>query len=96
MGNSLRGTWHGWAELLSGASLLLFVGLRVTNSRIGAGLVFVEGTAVTPEGRISPEDTGLWEDSQIASHEEIVKFAHSQGQKIGIQVCGSTLAIVIK
>jgi 2,4-dienoyl-CoA reductase-like NADH-dependent reductase (Old Yellow Enzyme family) len=74
----------------------LFVGLRVTNSRIGAGLVFVEGTAVTPEGRISPEDTGLWEDSQIASHEEIVKFAHSQGQKIGIQVCGSTLAIAIK
>ncbi|KAJ7688926.1 hypothetical protein B0H14DRAFT_869029 [Mycena olivaceomarginata] len=55
----------------------------------GAGLVFVEGTAVTPEGRISPEDTGLWEDSQIASHEEIVKFAHSQGQKIGIQLMHS-------
>ncbi|KAF7368431.1 NADH:flavin oxidoreductase 1 [Mycena venus] len=55
----------------------------------GAGLVFVEGTAVAPEGRISPEDTGLWEDSQIASHEELVKFAHSQGQKIGVQLMHS-------
>ncbi|KAJ6586751.1 NADH-dependent flavin oxidoreductase [Mycena sp. CBHHK59/15] len=55
----------------------------------GAGLVFVEGSAVTPEGRITPEDAGLWEDAQIASHEEIVKFAHSQGQKIGIQLMHS-------
>jgi 2,4-dienoyl-CoA reductase-like NADH-dependent reductase (Old Yellow Enzyme family) len=46
----------------------------------------VEGSAVTADGRITPEDAGLWEDAQIASHKEIVDFAHSQGQKIGIQV----------
>ncbi|KAJ7126023.1 hypothetical protein C8R44DRAFT_830680 [Mycena epipterygia] len=61
----------------------------------GAGLVFVEGTAVTPDGRITPEDTGLWEDAQIASHEEIVKFAHSQGQKIGIQPGGKGSCVVL-
>jgi 2,4-dienoyl-CoA reductase-like NADH-dependent reductase (Old Yellow Enzyme family) len=54
----------------------------------------VEGSAVLADGRITPEDAGLWEDAQIASHEEIVKFAHSQGQKIGIQVrCNNSLAI---
>jgi hypothetical protein len=52
----------------------------------GAGLTFVEGSAVTADGRITPQDAGLWEDAQIASHREIVEFAHSQGQKIGVQV----------
>lgn len=53
---------------------------------LGPGLTFVEGSAVTATGRITPEDLGLWDDSQIASHQEVVQFAHSQGQKIGIQV----------
>jgi 2,4-dienoyl-CoA reductase-like NADH-dependent reductase (Old Yellow Enzyme family) len=52
----------------------------------GPGLTFVEATAVLPEGRITPEDSGLWKDSQIAPLKRIVEFAHSQGQKIGIQL----------
>ena len=46
----------------------------------------VEATAVTPEGRITPEDSGLWKDSQMEPLKRIVEFAHSQGQKIGIQI----------
>ena len=46
----------------------------------------VEGTAVTSEGRITPEDSGLWLDSQMEPLKKIVEFAHSQGQKIGIQL----------
>lgn len=52
----------------------------------GPGLAFVEATAVLPEGRISPEDCGLWQDSQIEPLRRICEFAHSQGQKIGIQL----------
>ncbi|KAL8744488.1 MAG: hypothetical protein Q9190_003267 [Brigantiaea leucoxantha] len=46
----------------------------------------VEATAVTPEGRITPEDSGLWKDSQMEPLKESVEFAHSQGQIIGIQL----------
>jgi 2,4-dienoyl-CoA reductase-like NADH-dependent reductase (Old Yellow Enzyme family) len=46
----------------------------------------VEATAVVPEGRITPEDSGLWKDSQIEPLRKTVEFAHSQGQKIGIQL----------
>lgn len=46
----------------------------------------VEATAVTPEGRITPEDSGLWKDSQMAPLKYTVDFAHSQGQKIAIQL----------
>lgn len=46
----------------------------------------VEATAVTPEGRITPEDAGLWKDSQMEPLKRIVEFAHSQGQKIAIQI----------
>ncbi|KAI5114809.1 hypothetical protein M0805_002240, partial [Coniferiporia weirii] len=52
----------------------------------GAGAICIEATAVVPEGRISPEDAGLWTDSQIAPLERIVKFSHAQGTKIGIQL----------
>ncbi|RYP54910.1 hypothetical protein DL768_000474 [Monosporascus sp. mg162] len=52
----------------------------------GTALTIVEATAVTPNGRISPEDVGLWKDSQKESMRRIVEFAHSQGQKIGIQL----------
>jgi len=48
----------------------------------GPGLTVVEATAVTANGRISPEDSGLWKDSQIAPLKKIVDFAHSQGQKV--------------
>jgi len=46
----------------------------------------IEATAVLPEGRITPQDVGLWKDSQIEPMKRIVEFAHSQGQKIAIQL----------
>jgi 2,4-dienoyl-CoA reductase-like NADH-dependent reductase (Old Yellow Enzyme family) len=52
----------------------------------GPGLAFVEATAVQAEGRITPEDSGLWLDSQIEPLRRIVEFAHSQSQKIAIQL----------
>ncbi|EFX03865.1 NADH:flavin oxidoreductase/NADH oxidase [Grosmannia clavigera kw1407] len=52
----------------------------------GAGLTFVEATSVQPNGRISPEDMGLWADSQVAPLRRIVDFVHAQGQKIGVQL----------
>ncbi len=36
-------------------------------ARGGAGLVITEATAVTPEGRISPADAGIWNDAQVAA-----------------------------
>ncbi|KAE9392395.1 FMN-linked oxidoreductase [Gymnopus androsaceus JB14] len=52
----------------------------------GPGLSFVEATAVASNARISPEDVGIWDNSHITGLKEIVDFAHSQGQKIGIQL----------
>ncbi|KAF7307073.1 FMN-linked oxidoreductase [Mycena indigotica] len=52
----------------------------------GVGLICLEATAVVPEGRISPEDAGLWTDSQIEPLKRIVEFAHGQGTTIGIQL----------
>lgn len=52
----------------------------------GPGLAVIEATAVLPEGRITPEDVGLWKDSHIAPLRRIVEFAHGQGQKVGIQL----------
>ncbi|KAH7326499.1 NADPH dehydrogenase [Stachybotrys elegans] len=63
----------------------------------GAGLVFTEAAAVEPRGRISPQDAGLWEDSQIEQLRRIISVVHSQGSKAGIQLAhagrkASTLA----
>ncbi|KAI1386395.1 FMN-linked oxidoreductase [Hypoxylon trugodes] len=52
----------------------------------GAGLILTEATAVAPEGRISPQDVGLWEDGHIEPLKKIVDFAHSQGVKFGVQL----------
>ena len=52
----------------------------------GAGLVFTEATAVTAEGRISPQDLGLWKDEHIAPLSRITAFLHSQGARAGIQL----------
>jgi len=52
----------------------------------GAGLVIVEASAVTPEGRISIGDLGIWKDEHIAKLEQIVSFIHSQGSRAGIQL----------
>jgi len=52
----------------------------------GAGLVFTEATAVVPEGRITPNDLGIWKDEHIAMLARIVDFLHSQGARAGIQL----------
>src|SRR3954447_20602294 len=52
----------------------------------GAGLVLTEATAVLPEGRISPEDLGIWSDEHIAMLSRIVSFVHEQGSIAGMQL----------
>jgi 2,4-dienoyl-CoA reductase-like NADH-dependent reductase (Old Yellow Enzyme family) len=52
----------------------------------GAGLVFTEASAVSPEGRISPQDLGLWKDDHIPGLKRIVDFLHSQGARAGVQL----------
>jgi 2,4-dienoyl-CoA reductase-like NADH-dependent reductase (Old Yellow Enzyme family) len=52
----------------------------------GAGLVFTEATAVLPEGRISPQDLGIWADGHIEMLGRIVSFIHEQGNIAGMQL----------
>jgi 2,4-dienoyl-CoA reductase-like NADH-dependent reductase (Old Yellow Enzyme family) len=52
----------------------------------GASLTVIEASSVLPNGRITPEDSGLWTDSQIAPIRRIADFLHSQDQKLGIQL----------
>jgi 2,4-dienoyl-CoA reductase-like NADH-dependent reductase (Old Yellow Enzyme family) len=52
----------------------------------GAGLVFTEAAAVTPEGRISPQDLGVWSEAHFAPLERITDFIHRQGSVAGIQL----------
>ena len=52
----------------------------------GAALVMVEATAVTPEGRISPGDCGLWNDAQAEAFAPIARFIAAQGAAPGIQL----------
>ncbi|BAS55154.1 flavin oxidoreductase/NADH oxidase [Leptolyngbya boryana NIES-2135] len=64
--------WH-WVHLTSRA-----VG--------GAGLVFTEAAAIEPQGRISPEDLGIWSDDQIEALAKIVTSIHNCGAVAGIQL----------
>ena len=52
----------------------------------GAGLVLTEATAVTPEGRITPADLGLWEEAQVAPHARIAAAIAAAGSTPGIQI----------
>ncbi|MEV6639861.1 NADH:flavin oxidoreductase/NADH oxidase [Amycolatopsis sp. NPDC051371] len=52
----------------------------------GAGLVMTEATAVAPEGRISPQDTGIWTDEQAEAWRRIAGFVHQRGTAIGMQL----------
>src|SRR5580693_3497457 len=61
--NGFANDWH-----------LVHLGSRAVG---GAALVITEATAVTPEGRISPQDLGLWKDEHIAPLKRIVDFLHS-------------------
>ena len=51
-----------------------------------AGLVLTEATAVLPEGRISPQDLGIWMDDHIEPLARIVRFIHEQGSVAGMQL----------
>src|ERR1700716_1689384 len=52
----------------------------------GAGLVLTEATAVVPEGRISPQDLGVWKDDHIEPLARVVRFIHEQGSVAGMQL----------
>jgi 2,4-dienoyl-CoA reductase-like NADH-dependent reductase (Old Yellow Enzyme family) len=52
----------------------------------GAGLVCTEAAAVLPEGRITPQDLGIWKDEHIAGLKRIVEFGHSQGARMAVQI----------
>ena len=52
----------------------------------GAGLVIAEATAVTPEGRISPVDLGIWSDAHGEALSRIARFVKAQGAAAGIQL----------
>lgn len=65
-------TWH-----------LVHLGSLATG---GSGIVFTEATAVSPEGRISPRDTGIWTDEQAEAWRPIAAFVAEQGAVPGIQL----------
>ncbi|MEV8015745.1 NADH:flavin oxidoreductase/NADH oxidase [Streptomyces sp. NPDC086554] len=52
----------------------------------GTGLIITEATAVSPEGRISPYDLGIWNDTQVNALRRITDFAKSRGSRVGIQI----------
>ena len=70
--DGLPGDWH-----------LVHLGARAVG---GAGLVLTEATAVSPEGRISPQDTGIWTDEQAQDYRRITAFIADQGAVPGIQL----------
>lgn len=70
--NGLPTDWH-----------LVHLGSRAVG---GSGLVFTEATAVSPEGRISPDDAGIWNDEQVNAYKRITSFIKLQNSIPGIQL----------
>lgn len=71
--DGIPGEWH-----------LVHLGSRAVG---GAGLVMTEMTCVSPEGRISPADAGIWNDTQAEAWGRIVDFVHTHTPaKIGLQI----------
>ncbi len=70
--DGVPGAWH-----------LVHLGSRAVG---GAGAVIAEATAVSAQGRISPGDTGLWNDAQEAAWQPIVRFVREQGAVPGVQL----------
>jgi 2,4-dienoyl-CoA reductase-like NADH-dependent reductase (Old Yellow Enzyme family) len=73
---------------------LVHLGCRAVG---GAALVFTEASAVLAEGRISPEDLGIWKDEHIEPLARIARFVRGQGAVAGMQIAhagrkGSTRA----
>lgn len=62
---------------------LVHLGSRATG---GAGLIMQEATAVSPEGRITYGDLGIWKDEHVNKLQQIVSFLHQHGAKAGIQL----------
>lgn len=62
---------------------LVHLGARAAG---GAGLVIAEATAVSPEGRITPNDAGLWSEAQIEPLVRINRFVKSHGAVAGVQL----------
>ena len=62
---------------------LVHLGARASG---GFGLVLAEATAVVPEGRITPQDTGIWNDDQVRGWSGVVDFVHERGALAGIQL----------
>lgn len=52
----------------------------------GAALVLTEAMAVTPEGRISPDDLGIYREAHVDALGRIVRFVHAQGSAVGVQL----------
>lgn len=52
----------------------------------GAGLIITEATAISPEGRITPDDLGIWKDEHISELKKIVGFIHDNGSVAGVQL----------
>jgi 2,4-dienoyl-CoA reductase-like NADH-dependent reductase (Old Yellow Enzyme family) len=70
--DGLANAWH-----------LVHLGSRAVG---GAGLIMVEATAVSPEGRISPKDCGLWSESHVEAFAPITSFITEQGAVPGVQL----------
>ena len=62
---------------------LVHLGARASG---GFGLVLTEATAVVPEGRITPQDTGLWNEAQAEAWARVVRFVHACGAAAGVQL----------
>ncbi|SDS90594.1 2,4-dienoyl-CoA reductase [Paraoerskovia marina] len=70
--DGVPGDWH-----------LVHLGARASG---GFGLILTEAAAVVPEGRISPQDAGIWNEEQERAWARITDFVHGQGSTIGIQL----------
>jgi 2,4-dienoyl-CoA reductase-like NADH-dependent reductase (Old Yellow Enzyme family) len=62
---------------------LVHLGARATG---GFGLILTEAAAVTPDGRISPQDAGIWNEQQASAWKRITEFVHDQNSAIGVQL----------
>ncbi|TLS36411.1 NADPH dehydrogenase NamA [Pseudalkalibacillus caeni] len=67
-----------------------------TSRAVGqVGLIIVEATAVTAQGRISPQDLGIWSNDHIDGLKRIVGMSHEYGAKVGVQLAHAGRKAVI-
>ena len=52
----------------------------------GAALVMIEASAVQPNGRITPHDSGIWNEEQVKAIKRVGDFVHAQGALCGVQL----------